>query len=81
LLIKKKVIYLHHKTNIMNYNTFISDDIIKNCLKIDFLTPNAFIDISHKICDKNNLKNPVRNATITDARKYLKYNHPCYTQV
>jgi len=62
-------------------NTYISDEIIEACFKEGFLTPNVFIDIAHKICDRHNLKNPVRNNVITDARLYLKNNHYCYSQV
>ena len=60
--------------------TYIVDDIIEECFKVGFLTPNVFISIAHKICDENDLKNPVRNEVITDARLYLKNNHPCYSQ-
>lgn len=62
-------------------HTYISDDIIEKCFKISTLTPNVFIDIAHKICDKNNLKNPIRIEVITDAQLYLKNNHPCYSQI
>ncbi len=65
----------------MKYNTFLSDEIIEKCLNVRCLTPNAFLDISHNVCDDNNLKNPVRSETITDARLYLKNNHPCYSKV
>lgn len=60
--------------------TYIVDDIIEECFKVGFLTPNVFISIAHKICDVNDLKNPVRNEVITNARLYLKNNHPCYSQ-
>jgi|11_taG_2_1085331.scaffolds.fasta_scaffold50495_1 hypothetical protein len=62
-------------------HTYISDDIIEASFKIDFLTPNVFIDIAHRICDENSLKNPFRNEVITEARVYLKNNHPCYSQI
>lgn len=62
-------------------HTYISDDIIEECFKVDFLTPNVFVDLAHKICDENKLKNPIRSEVITDARLYLKNNHPCYSQV
>ncbi len=61
--------------------TYIADDIIEECFKLSFLTPNVFKDIAHKICDENNLKNPIRIKVITDAQVYLKNNHPCYSQV
>lgn len=61
--------------------TYISDDIIEECSKVLHLTPNVFIGIAHRICDENNLKNPFRIEVITDARLYLKSNHPCYSQV
>lgn len=70
------------KTNIMKLeHTYISDDIIEESFKIPFLTPNVFIDIAHNICNENNLKNPFRNEVITEARVYLKNNHPCYSQI
>lgn len=62
-------------------HTFIVDDIIEECFKIGFLTPNVFKNVAHKICNKESLKNPIRNEVITDARLYLKNNHPCYSQV
>ena len=62
-------------------NTFISDDIILKCFNIKHLTPNAFADVAHKLCDNNNLKNPLRNETIKDAYFYLKHNHPCFSKV
>lgn len=61
--------------------TYISDDIIEECLRLSHLTPNTFISIANGICDENNLKNPFRIQVITDARLYLKNNHPCYSQV
>jgi hypothetical protein len=60
-------------------HTYISDDIIEASFKIGFLTPNVFIDIAHRICDENNLKNPYRTEVIRDAQSYLKNNHPCYS--
>ena len=62
-------------------STYIIDDITEACFKINFLTPNVFIDVAHKICDDNNLKNPIRSKVITEARLYLKSNHNCYSQV
>ena len=62
-------------------HTYIVDDIIEECYKINFLTPNVFIDTAHKICNDNNLKNPIRSKVITEARLYLKSNHNCYSQV
>ena len=62
-------------------HSYISDDIIEACFKVDFLTPNVFIDIAHSICDESDLKNPYRNEVITDSRLYLKRNHPCYSQI
>jgi len=61
--------------------TYITDDIIEECFKINFLTPNVFIDVAHKICDDNNLRNPIRNKVITEARIYVKNNHNCYSKI
>ena len=65
----------------MSYNPFISDDIILKCMNVKHLTPNQFIEIAHRICDENSLKNPMRSETIADAYHYLKANHPCYSKI
>jgi len=61
--------------------TYIIDDIIEECFKINFLTPNVFIGVAHRICDDNKLKNPIKSKVVTEARVYLKSNHPCYSQI